>query len=468
MSLVIETTHLKFVARFEVLLELGQYLREVASGWCSEQSRSTWSCATVDVVRETIAPGRLGVWAGSLRPAMGLVERVELVIDNVRALKRKYCNVVTPILSDYYSSNSIESQTHATSLYFEFLISQNILGETDCAMSRLEAVVETLESGPGFEEWCKASGDRGVCDVGGPVVEDSPFARQEVVLSIRGSGTFASVVGKYIGIYRNNCIALPPTPANSGRMCPFCREVLALFPDDSEMRCEKCGYVETLWGTLFDDSQIFNQQITCTKHKKHSPNAHCMKWLNQLQAKENKTIPQKAIDILNHEAVSKYTCNGVRRSMDDLKCWQIRAWLKEKGQGLSKLNNHAPLLRKIITGLNGRAISPPQLKPEEEQLVAADFARIVVIFERISKRPEVLRLLKKTSISNKLYYPFFLLKILTKHLRRDPRLRGLIECIHLQSAATLTKDDLLWREICRELKDYKYEPTDRTMLIDIF
>jgi hypothetical protein len=361
--------------------------------------------------------------------------------------------------------------------YYRFLISQNLIDQMERTRGFLQEVSNGLESHKNFKDFLSVRGGINTPSFLVPPTrseELTPFDdevfSQHLNTQVLLRMTFKETVSKYMTLYEDNKLDLPAQVQKNQDICPECSKALELFADDSEKRCIGCGYSEQLVGTLFDDNQFYNQQITCTKHKKHNPNNHCAKWLYQLQAKETKNITAKSIETLNQKAVKEYTRGGVKRSMNDLKCRQIRFWLKETK--LAKLNNHAPLLRKIITGLNGDPIVPPQLTPEEEMKILADFSLAIEIFEVLSKKEEVLRLFNKPAIRNKLYYPFFLLKILLKHLRGDPRLPKLIECIHLQSSVTLTKDDHLWKMICTEMrkrgKKYNYEPTDRTILADVF
>ena len=279
----------------------------------------------------------------------------------------------------------------------------------------------------------------------------------------------AEVIRRLLSNYDENRPDIPAQTVKNNTVCSLCGGTLILFPDDSEMRCDKCGGVEDLPGTLFEDNQFYNQQITCTKHKRHNTGAHCMKWMLQLQAKEGKIVPSEVIDTLDKIAIKEYTHAGTLRSMSDMKCKQVRVWLQRlKQEGFTKYNHHVPLIRKLITGRHGEPVVPPQLTTEEEQLVLNDYNQATKAFEKIVRREEVLRPLGKNAIKNNVYYPFFLLKILMRRFRRDPRLRGLIECIHLQSAGTLKKDDLFWEKICTEMgRPMDFQPTDRTILVDI-
>jgi hypothetical protein len=279
-----------------------------------------------------------------------------------------------------------------------------------------------------------------------------------------GRMTISDTIQKLQENYEDNSITIviKSKPINN---CDQCGAKMNVYPNNSEMRCDGCGNTITLPGTVFEDSQFYNQQGQCTKHKKYDPNRHCERWVNQIQARENSTIPSRVIDRVNKKAIQEYTRNGKLRPMNDMKCHQVRKWLKE--EGLATYNDHAALIRKIITGLNGDSIIPPQLTVEESQELLMHFSRAMDIYERVSKREDILQLLGKNKIRNKFYYPYGLLKILCAKMRRDPRLPGLLECIHIQSTNTITKNDKIWKEVCKEHQDYDYEPTDRAVILEL-
>jgi hypothetical protein len=449
----LEPTHLKFTARFDILLDLATYLKASLTQLGSDEGKRVKVPKTSKVSKkDKITDIWNSVGVSSNQPDITRI--IERSLVKLQALQSQYGDAVSPILHEYYT---VSDGKYDTGRFFQFLISENIADNLNKIKNNLQEVTKLLES--------SGNGNR-------KLEINSKFEISETSLfrylteNTLSKLCFREVTQKLLSLYDENRPDIPAQIIKAANTCPHCREILTLFSEDSEMRCERCGYIETLYGTLFEDSQFYNQQITCTKHKKHNPVSHSAKWLNQLQAKENKNIPKEAIDAINKRAMKEYTRSGVKRSMAGMKCRQVRGWIKELR--LTRLNNHAPLIRKIITGLNGDPVSPPQLSVEEEQMILLDFSRAIELFGEVVKSDEILRLFNKTEIHNKLYYPFFLLKILTHHFKHDGRLSGLIDCIHFQSSGTLTKDDLLWKRICQGMKGYDYEPTDRTVLVDIF
>jgi len=354
------------------------------------------------------------------------------IAAGIQRLNDRYQCIIAPLISEYYTrvNNDLTTQ------YYRALVSENILPRLDQIFGDLSVV---------FEKNNTKKKDTAI----------ERLAQQ----------------------YEHSKIELPiGLTINRTDICPSCnatgvggRGTMVLYTEDSEMRCEKCGHIEGIAGTIFDDNQCYSHdnKSVSLNHKRHDPNVHCTKWLYQLQAKETKVISPETIAILDARAVREFTRGGVLRSMHTLTCRQIRGWLKE--MRMAKLNNHIPLLRKLITGLHGEAISPPSLTVDEEMRVLFDFAMIVEIFDSISKRKDVLARFQKSRIHNKLYYPYMLLKILSHHLRNDPRLKKLVEGIHFQSSSTIIKDDYIWAQICTVLqergKKYVYTPTDRGALL---
>jgi hypothetical protein len=240
-----------------------------------------------------------------------------------------------------------------------------------------------------------------------------------------------------------------------------------VFSDVSELRCYKCGVTITLHGTIFDDTQYYNQQGQTSSHKKYDDKGHYRKHSNEIQAKGNITIVDEHLDQIDKCALRDYTKNGKLRRMDNMRCAQVRRWLKETGR--TEYNRKVPTIRKLITGRHGKSIVPPQLTVEEDNDFLADFSQIMIHYVEVVKDPEILRKIGKSKVHNKPYYPYIIFKIYLKRLHHDKRLWGLLECIHLQSDTTLVRNDIIWEGICKRMKGsgYKYKPTDRTLLLNI-
>lgn len=433
----LEPTHNKIIARFDILIGLLTIVKKSAEAFDQHDDRTTKKKSSNR--RKNKTQSFMDFWnaeisnvSSDMNTILSDINKSNVKLNNLQGV---YFDNSSSILCDYYSEKNVKNNER----FYSFLISNNLLETLENIKLSIDKIVLDLEQLPGFKT----------------------YARKVV-----GTESFYDCLDRHMVQYDENLPELPVQTLKNDNLCPHCGGTLVLFPEESEKQCDDCGFVEELKGTLFEDSQFYNQQITCTKHKKHNPNQHCWKWLCQIQGKENRAISQKHVDLINQCAVKEYTRGGIKRNMANMRCSQVRSWLKTLH--LSRLNNHAPLIRKIITGLNGDPVLPPQLSIEEEQVILNDFDEIIKIFTNISKDKRVLAIFNKNTIKNNLYYPFFILKIMMFRMKGDYRLPGLVECIHLQSSATLIKDDLLWKIMCEYLPEYDYEPTNPTMLVGIY
>ena len=228
---------------------------------------------------------------------------------------------------------------------------------------------------------------------------------------------------------------------NNFDICTECGSKMATFSEFSELRCETklCGFSKKLYGTIFEDIQIYNQEGQRSKHGIYDPARHCKFWVNRIQAKEKKEIPKQII--------KKLKLSMIRDCLIDkrkIKCMHIRMYLKELNY--TEYNDHIPLIRKIITGK-----TPPQLKEKEIRKLYNYFNKAVDAFDNV----------KLPTQSNTPYYPYFIYKIIDQILNNGRRKFLILECIHLQSRETLISNDNTWKKICKNVDELNYKPTDR-------
>ena len=218
-----------------------------------------------------------------------------------------------------------------------------------------------------------------------------------------------------------------------------CGNKMIIQSNTSELLCIKCGFVNTLVGSVFEDSQFFNQEGNRYKHGSYDPNRHCKFWIERIQAKENAVIDQSLID-----TIEKCIKQDRIENIKNISVKQFRLYLKQTR--LSKLNDHIPLIKKIITGY-----IPPQLTHNELHLLFNYFDKATKTYESI----------KPKSKKNSLYYPFIIYKILEIIIEDETRKLGLLSCIHLQSYETLIDNDKIWASICKHNKHFVYNPTNK-------
>lgn len=218
-----------------------------------------------------------------------------------------------------------------------------------------------------------------------------------------------------------------------------CGNIMEIAALSSEMICDKCGYVTKLIGTVFDDNQFYNQDGCRYKHAGYEPSKHCKCWLERIQAKETNTITAEQLEQIEARIKRDRIVNKRRLTIS-----QLRRYLKDTG--LTELNEHVALIKKLITG-----ISPPQLSFAETQDITNSFSKAIRAYNVVRPKHK----------SNCLFYPFILRKLIELHVSNYGKQRDLLSFIHLQGSQTLVQNDKIWRDICEITPSFDYQPTDR-------
>jgi hypothetical protein len=221
-----------------------------------------------------------------------------------------------------------------------------------------------------------------------------------------------------------------------------CGQKMIIQANTSELLCTKCGTIHTLIGSVFEDSQFYNQEGNRYLHGTYDPNRHCKFWVDRIQAKENTIINDSIIEKIK-QCIKKDKIENLKNISID----QFRIYLKQIK--LSKLNDHIPLIKKIITGY-----IPPQLTHKELHL----------LFNYFDKATKIYTTIKPKEKSNSLYYPFLIWKILDLIIEDKQKKKELLSCIHLQSYETLIDNDKIWYQICKHNDKFIYKPTDKSIL----
>ncbi len=230
-------------------------------------------------------------------------------------------------------------------------------------------------------------------------------------------------------------------------MCSECDREMKILATSSELVCVICGKTENLTGTVFEDEQFYYQEGQRTKHGSYDPSKHCRFWIERIQARESKTIPDEIIN-----SIKQCIRQNNIRNIEDITCEQIRKYLRQIKN--TSYNEHVPLIRKIITG-----ITPPQLTDREVQLIILIFNRAIKIYE----------IIKPNDKTNVMYHPYLIYKII-EHILKHPnmykRRNAILSCIHLQSRETLIENDIIWEKVCKYI-DIDYISTDRNIELKI-
>lgn len=243
---------------------------------------------------------------------------------------------------------------------------------------------------------------------------------------------------QYINIYNKSKLVYNIDEINYD-ICT-CGNKMIIQANTSELLCIKCGEIHTLIGSVFEDSQFYNQEGNRYKHGSYDPNRHCKFWIDRIQAKENTIIEDSILEKIKN-CIKKDKIENIKNISID----QFRLYLKQTN--LSKLNDHIPLIKKLITGY-----IPPQLTHNE----------LHILFNYFDKATKTYEIIKPKEKSNSLYYPFLIYKILDLIIEDKNKKRELLSCIHLQSYETLIDNDKIWFQICKQNSTFVYKPTDKS------
>lgn len=237
--------------------------------------------------------------------------------------------------------------------------------------------------------------------------------------------------------------------------CYDCARDMKVIANLSEITCTYCGITENLYGTVFEDEQFYYQEGGRTKHGAYYPSKHCRFWIERIQARESKEIPESVLN-----SIRKCIKSNKIRNVEDITCEEIRDYLSQTHNTI--YNEHVPLIRKIITGK-----SPAQLTDQELQLITIYFDKVIRIYDDIKP-------ITKTNVP---YHPYLIYKIIEHILKKKQpmdfhnskrRIYSILGCIHLQARETLIENDITWKEICSYIDEIDYVPTDRNNQYDDF
>lgn len=507
----IEALHSKFAIKFNALEDFGKFLKKIDTKYNkyakthtlekqhkkSEKNKSSDhvdNTENVDkieipkknnyktkvIVSKTPKTSNYCQWIlDSIDSNVVNLNNIDAFISKIASIYSLYTAQITPILSEYYDDSSDNTKnTKLSETYKRVISSENYIDKLNAALNDVNIYINSLEKNKLFIQFVKKY--KGLVGLGsfsrfGRISKESKKSKsynskKSDISDISEVSEFNNLdyketIAKFIQIYNQAKVNIAYKKQDMN-ICT-CGKQMTIFANESERRCNSCGIIVRLHGAIFDDSQAYTQQGQCTKHKEYDSNKHCFKWLTWIQAKEKNIIPDSVIEKIAERALKDYTRFGKLQPMDSMKCQQIRKWLKDLR--LTKWNHHAPLIRKLVTAKYGKPVIPPQFSPDEEQEVLIDFSQNMEEFEDVIKnQPEMVEEIFKKTRSNRPYYPYGLWQVVMRKFRRDERLKGILECIHLQSDATLKKHDRMHKIICSRRKGYKYEPTDRALIDELY
>jgi len=212
-------------------------------------------------------------------------------------------------------------------------------------------------------------------------------------------------------------------------VCKICNEDEFIF--DYKTSCDICVSCGLSKDTLINDDTfpVYSENIEQVIVFNYDRKNHFQECLNQLQAKENTTIPPHIIKDLSIE-FKKYNITDPKMFTNSL----IQSYLKKLKY--NKYYEHIPTIINEFCGLKA-----PKLTPELEQQLKIMFDEIQVPFEKYSKIVCPLR-------KNFLNYNYTFFKMC--------QLLGKDEFLNyfplLKNRERLYEHDLIWKGICNDLQ----------------
>ena len=219
----------------------------------------------------------------------------------------------------------------------------------------------------------------------------------------------------------------------SYNICEHCNKELLMYNNEGLLICNNCGLQEKIL-LDFDKPSYKNppKEITSFCYKRIN---HLNEFLAQFQAKESTIIP----DNLYNEILIEIKKQRIK-NMANITPEKMRLILRK-----IKRNDYYEHIPYIINQLNG--LPPPVISSEIEEIIRNMFKEIQIPFEEL--KPKINPKRKNFLSYNYVMYKFFELLELDEYL----------ECfLLLKSRNKLHQQDIIWKEICRELK-WQYIPS---------
>jgi len=208
-------------------------------------------------------------------------------------------------------------------------------------------------------------------------------------------------------------------------ICSECNCNKILVNNDSMLLCPKCGEEQEV--LLSQEKPSYKEPPKEYTHFAYKRINHFNEWLSQFQAKESTFISKEIIDKLKNE-IKKERIK--KENISNIPVNKIRSYLKKLG--LNKYYEHIPHIMTRLTG-----IPPPIIPREKEEMLRTMFKQIQTPF--FNNCP--------SNRKNFLSYSYVLHKF-TQLLNMDE----LSACFPLLKSRTkLYQQDLIWKDICKEL-----------------
>lgn len=336
---------------------------------------------------------------------------IDIIVDELQTIESNYNLAIIGVLSSYYGG--VENEEVVTREYYRIITSENFTASINGSINKTINIINILNGALKCNLLTK------------PVTNEMSYKLGDICKSIE----YGRAISVNAALEKKNY-----------EVCK-CGSRMTVIPEFSKLKCPSCGKIKDIIGTVFRDDQFYPQEGQKTKHGGYDTSRHYRFHIDRLQALENKTFDDA--DLENIEYVLKRDCYDRKR----LTCEQIRDILKDPKVDATGLNDHAPLLVKILGG-----VPPPQLNFQENKIASIRFNKSMRLYDIVIPKG-----------GNKPYYPYFIFKILEYQLRDNPEKLRLLDYVHLQSRETVIKNDKTYEQMCI-LSDKDdglfYTPTD--------
>ena len=356
--------------------------------------------------------------------------------DDLYAIEIQYNMTVSSICAKSYIL--INKQNNSAEEYLRLIISGNFIDQIDNIVIQIKEVLQNLKI------------------IVADVKKNSKAQKLELSDKKEIRDSFKRILESYIwGCELSSTIS--DKSFTSYEQCTACGKHMLVDLTRSELICSdsKCGAIQELCNTTIED--VYRTESQKPRSGTFNPNRHFQDWWIHILAREPEEELGDKNDPMNFNGEKlinnlKYIVARDNKILRRLTINDIRSMLRELGK--TDLNKNASLILKKITG-----ISPPILSEDITIRVENLFTKANEISERI----------RRSNRTNRNYYPYYIYKILDHVLDKSDRESRRILCyIYIQSKDTVEADDADWEEICKELVEIKYKPTNRDEAMKYF
>lgn len=211
---------------------------------------------------------------------------------------------------------------------------------------------------------------------------------------------------------------------------------------DYEVGCHSCtvcgATIESVVSMYVEDKGMYDG-ATRPKSNSYKTHKHFDKWMNRILAidvpKDGNAIIPQILKYFREKNIAKDRIDGeaIRRCLKIL--------------GLNKYYVYTAWFLQEVSG-----VAPPQLSEEESRDIAYRFGVISDTFDIIRNKSE-----KKTG---RIYYPFFIYKIIsTKFANRPDKIR-ILNYIHTQEEKTQSKNNAIYAKILKAANNPRLSAKD--------